>query len=324
MEKILVVGATGQLGAAAIRKLVGRGASVRALVRSSEAVESFGARGIEAVLGDLTDAPSLDRACSGIGVIVATANAAIPTRESDTFAAVDRLGYRNLIQAAVNARIRRFIYTSVPTSKYERLTPFFQFKRETEKALAASSLDSVIFRADIFMDVAFVMMGSTIPLRGSERPTVLRPFSFASRHLARIKDSIEHKKVALVPGDGTARHRFVCVDDVAEFLVAAASGGPSGIHAVGGPEALTFLDIVHLYERVLNIKVRPQHAPAMVFRCAAPLIRPFSPAGSNIMCLNYIAAKEETLAESASAPQFGVRLTSAETFLRAKNALPAK
>jgi hypothetical protein len=56
----------------------------------------------------------------------------------------------------------------------------------------------------------------------------------------------------MIPGDGTARHTFICVDDVAGFLAAAAISGPSGIHAIGGPEALTFLDIVRLYERILG------------------------------------------------------------------------
>ena len=193
--------------------------------------------GIEPVRGDLTDPSSLARACAGITTVIATANAAIPTRRTDTFEAVERDGYRNLIQAAVAARVRRFIYTSAPLSKHERLSPLLRFKRETERALAASGLDHVIFRADIFMDTAFTMMGSAIPLRGSESATVLRPFAFANRHFARIKDSIEQKHVALIPGDGTSRHTFICVDDVAAFLASAAFTGPSGIHAIGGPEA---------------------------------------------------------------------------------------
>ena len=60
-----------------------------------------------------------------------------------------------------------------------------------------------------------------------------------------------------------------------------------------------------------------------MFRAAARLIRPFSPAGANLMALNYIAAVEDSLADPAAAAAFGVRLTSAEAFLRAKTALAA-
>lgn len=323
MERILVIGATGQLGRATIRRLRGKSASVRALVRGPEAAAGFESSGIETITGDLTDAGSLSLACDGVATVIATANAAIPTRRSDTFEAVERDGYRNLIQAATAAGVRRFVYTSAPLSKQEHLSPLLRFKRETEQTLASSGLDHVIFRADVFMDTAFTMMGSAIPLRGSEGATVLRPFGFANRYFARIKDSIERKHVALIPGDGTTRHTFICVDDVAEFLASAAFSGPSGIHSIGGPEALSFLDIVHLYERILGVTLRVQHAPAPVFRVAALLMRPFSRAGANLMALNYLGAKEDSLGDPAAAAAFGVQLTSAEAFLRRKSALAA-
>ena len=113
------------------------------------------------------------------------------------------------------------------------------------------------------------------------------------------------------------------MDDVAAFLASAALSGPSGIHAIGGPEPLTFLDIVRLYERILGVTLKVQHAPARVFRAAALLMRPFSPAGANLMALNYIGAMEDSLADPAAAGAFGVKLTSAETFLRRKSALAA-
>ncbi len=323
MERFLVIGATGQLGRAAIGKLKDRAAGIRALIRQPDAATRFQSLGVEPVLGDLTDPSSLARACAGITTVIATANVALPTRRTDTFEAVERDGYRNLIQASVAAGVRRFIYTSAPLSRRQHLSPLLRFKRETEQALISSGLDYVIFRADVFMDTAFSMMGSAIPLRGSEGATVLRPFAFANRHFARIQDSIERKHIALVPGDGTSRHTFICVDDVAEFLASAALSGPSGIHAIGGPEPLTFLDIVRLYERILGATLKVQHAPARLFRAAALLLRPFSPAGANLMALNYIGAMEDSLADPAAAGAFGVKLTSAENFLRGKIALAA-
>ena len=41
------------------------------------------------------------------------------------------------------------------------------------------------------------------------------------------------------------------------------------------------------------------------------------------MCLNYIAAKESTLADNTAAAAFGVDLTTAERFLRSKTAIAA-
>jgi len=246
MEMTLVIGATGQVGRAVIARLRRSARPVRAFVRSAEAAAGFQSAGIETALGDLTDASTLSRACFGATTVVATANAAVPTRRTDTFEAVERDGYRNLIRAAVSAGVRRFVFTSVPLTRHDRLSPLLRFKRETERALETSGLEHVIFRADVFMDTAFAMMGSAIPLRGAEGATVLRPFAFANRHFARIKDSIEQKGVAMIPGDGSSRHAFICVDDVAAFLAAAAISGLTGVYDIGGPEALSFLDIVRI------------------------------------------------------------------------------
>ena len=323
MDKVLVVGATGQTGLATVRRLRAQGVDVRALIRNPARASQFAALRVDAVQGDLTDPSSLRRACRNVTVIVATANAAVPTRPADTFESVERDGYRNLIQAAAAAKVRRFVYTSVPLTKYVHLSPFLQYKRATEAALAASGLDHVIFRAGIFMDVAFAMMGSSIPLCGAEAATIQRPFAFANRHFANIRNSIETKRVALVPGDGSKRHSFICVDDVAAYLAAASIGGPSGIHNIGGPEALTFCDVVALYERILGITLRVRRTPAAVFRIAATVMRPFSPAAANLMALNYIGTREETVFDTAPAHEFGVRLTTAEEFLRSRVAMAA-
>lgn len=321
MALILVVGATGQLGLAAVKELLSQGNKVRALVRDPEAMPNFRALGAEPVVGDLTQRDTLASACQGVTEIVATANAAIPSRPNDTFEAVERYGYRNLVGVAAEAGVRRFIYTSVPQLRRESSSEFFRLKRETESLIQASGMDSVIFRTDVFMDVAFAMMGSAIPLRGATAATVLRPFAFAKNHYQRNKDSIDRKHVAQIPGDGTVRHAFICVDDVARFLAAAAVGGPSGVHTLGGPDAITYLDVVKVFEKVMGTNLRVKKTPAVVFRILSQVLRPFNPAAANIMFINLIGATEETFCDPSTPTQFRVSLTSAESFLRAKYAL---
>jgi uncharacterized protein YbjT (DUF2867 family) len=139
--KILVVGASGQLGTEVIGQLRSQQLELRALVRDDQAADDLRVRGVEPVRGDLTDPASLSRACKDVEVIVATANAAVPTRKTDTFRAVDLLGYESLIRVASNANVRRFIYTSVPLSRHSRLSPFLQYKRIIEETLVRSGLE---------------------------------------------------------------------------------------------------------------------------------------------------------------------------------------
>ena len=321
MERILVAGATGQLGMAAVQQLRAVGRPVRALIRNPAAAPAFHLLGAETAIGDLTQPDSLAAACRGVTHILATANAAVPTRKGDTFDAVERLGYRNLIAAAKEAGVGRFIYTSVGESRHEASSEFFRCKRETERALLASGIDTVILRAGIFMDLAFAMMGSEIPLRGAACPTALRPFSFSRNHFERVRNSIVTARTATIPGNGSLRQAFLCVDDVARCLVAATAGGPNGIHALNGPEAQTFLDIVRLYERLLDTRLKVRKGPAFVFRAMSKVLRPFNPAAANLMHLNYVAATEETFPTPETARTFGISLTTSEAFLRAKLAL---
>ncbi len=106
---ILVVGATGQLGTVVVRKLEERGKSVRALVRKTSNYQHLVRDGNELVFGDLRNAASLDAACQNIDTVIATANAAVPREEGDSFKAVDDQGYENLINACRQQGVRQFV-----------------------------------------------------------------------------------------------------------------------------------------------------------------------------------------------------------------------
>jgi NADH dehydrogenase len=321
MAEILIVGATGQAGMAAGKRLVAAGKRVRGLYRSEAAAERLRAAGMEPAAGDLAQPETLALACEGVETVIATANSSTPTHAGDRPATVEGAGYANLLAAAKRAGVRRFVYTSVPHSPHAGESAFFRAKMEAERQILASGLEAVIFRCNVFMDVAFAMMGSDIPVRGAEGATVLRAFGFSRDHFEKIRTSMAEKRTALVPGDGRVRHSFLCVDDVAAYLAAAAQGGTAGTYSVGGPEPLTYLDVVKLFEKLLGHPLQVKQTPAWVFRMIGAVMRPFHPAAANLMQLNYVSAVDETVDDPAVAARFGVRLTRAEEFLRARAAL---
>ena len=100
MSRVLVAGATGQLGRVIVHKLAAAGIPVRALARQAEALAALSAVA-EVAPVDLLDVPKLTEACRGIDQIVATANNNMgkgptsPTR-------IDLHAYQNLCAAARN------------------------------------------------------------------------------------------------------------------------------------------------------------------------------------------------------------------------------
>lgn len=325
---ILIVGATGQLGTAVVRRLAagesGRaGERVRAFVRPTSDTRHIGIPNVELAYGDLRNAASVDAACAGVDVIIATANTVAP-RSRYSFARDEGDGYRNLIAGAERNNVGQFIFMSVPVLTHDDAIPTFRHKRLVERRLVASKVPYTIFRGSLFMDDWFALIGSSIPLRGAQAATLERPFWFSRAFMKGVGHMIEERGVALVPGSGATRHSFIALDDVATFIVKAVrrQGALSKIYEIGGPEALSWSQVVALFEKVLGRRVRAIYAPAALFRLQQLLLSPFSPAAGNMMGMNWAVGTQDTVCDTAAASEFGVTLTTSEQFLRDKASLP--
>jgi uncharacterized protein YbjT (DUF2867 family) len=89
---VLVVGATGLLGAEVCRKLRGAGKVVRAMVRSSSApnkLDTLRSVGVETAVADLKEPASLVRVLEGISEIITTASSTFSRQEGDSIESVD-------------------------------------------------------------------------------------------------------------------------------------------------------------------------------------------------------------------------------------------
>jgi UDP-glucose 4-epimerase len=114
--RVLVTGGFGYLGAQVARRFSERGADVRVLDRGmlAEHVTWARERGIEVVLGDVTDPPSLVGVCEGVDAVVHTAALNQPSCAADPALglSVNALGTRNVLAEAGEAGVARFIYLS--------------------------------------------------------------------------------------------------------------------------------------------------------------------------------------------------------------------
>jgi dihydroflavonol-4-reductase len=111
--KTLITGASGFVGSAVLRQLIGAGHTVRALVRPNSDRRNLSGLPMEVVTGDLTDRASLDRAligCSSLFHVAAIYRLWVPHPQEIYDANVN--GTRNLMIAAANAGVKRIVYTS--------------------------------------------------------------------------------------------------------------------------------------------------------------------------------------------------------------------
>ena len=110
----LVVGGTGLVGGATVRKLRDDQQPLSVMLRGGDRHPKAAAlRELDVTIidGDLTDPESCARACRGAEVVICTATS-MPTGANDGLRRVDREGTLSLIDNAAAAGVERFVYVS--------------------------------------------------------------------------------------------------------------------------------------------------------------------------------------------------------------------
>lgn len=233
---ILIAGATGVLGYEICRLLAESGKDTRALVRESsnpDKIRDLTSIGAEIVYGDLKNPHSLATACAGADTIVSTASSIIVKGEGDSIESVDRQGQLDLIEAAKLAGVSHFIYISFPDTGLS--FPLQDAKRSVEGALKGSGMTYTILQPTNFMEVWFS------PALGFDTDNTR----------------------ATIYGTGERKLSWISFKDVAKFA-AASVDNPVARDAtikLGGPAALSYREVVSIFEKVLGKTFTVEHAP---------------------------------------------------------------
>jgi uncharacterized protein YbjT (DUF2867 family) len=292
-SRVLVAGATGQLGSVVVRKLSAAGVPVRALARNREklAALAVSAPGVEIAPVDLLALAPLTEACRGVGQIVATANNNMGTGPTSP-AKVDLTAYQNLCAGARNTGVRRLIFVSTNGAESDSPVDLFKIKWYIEDAIKRSGVPYVFLQATAFMEIWVSQL---------------------------IADAIRQKGVATVFGDGTGVGNYIAVEDVAEFIVriVAREAVVNETIELGGPSNASFNELVTLVERQLGSSGRRRHVPTFVMKYLPPLVRPFNEVAARLMTLGYYATLHKPSSRwKVAADRFGVSPRTVETFVQ--------
>lgn len=323
MKRILLVGATGQLGSRVYEKLKDKkDYTTRIFIREDSQYDHLKDGDPEMVFGDLKNKASIEKAVDGCDIIITTANSAAPRKKEDSFQKVDIDGFKDLIDIAKAKGVKKFIFTSaIPVSdRYEKWIPLCKSKAIIERSLKKSGLNYTILQFDTFMDVYFTFLGTSIPTVGDPAALVHRPFKFMQNFYNGIKDDIDNGKIGIV-GDGKSTHSYIAIENVADFIVASIEHPEMDRHTIqlGGPEALSALEVKAIFEKVLNKTLTVKRTPALMMKVMGNVFSLFNEGASNIFKLNYMAAKESFDIDCSEwAEKLGIHLISAEEYLLGK------
>jgi len=266
MKRVLVAGATGYLGQFVAREFKARGYFVRALARSPGRLDHMRDSLDEIVQGEVTRPETIAHVCDDIDIVFSSIGI---TKQKDklTFRDVDYQGNVNLLKAAQQAGVEKFIYVSVFNGPNLLHLDIVKAHEDFVDVLKASGMNHA----------------------------VLRPTGYFS-DMTEFLQMAKKGRVYLI-GDGSNRVNPIHGADLAVSCVDAAEGERQEVD-VGGPEIMTFREIAELAFRSLGKPARITAVPAWVMRPVIATTKLFSKHQSELLAFFTTAMTSDVVASS--------------------------
>lgn len=248
---IMVTGGTGFVGSNIVRLLVKKGQNVRCLVRESSPRNVLDGLDVKFCTGDILVPGTLKEALQDIDTVIHLVGIIKEIRGA-TFERIHTEGTKNILEAARNAGIKKYIHMSALGTRPGGLSRYHKTKWLAEEAVRNSGLKYVILRPSIICgaDDEFVNM------------------------FAKMIRQTFITRIIPVIGKGESRMQPIYVGDVAHcFYEAAVNDNISNkTYEIGGPDAISFNEILDTITKVMQKARFKIHLPMTLFKPIAFLM----------------------------------------------------
>jgi uncharacterized protein YbjT (DUF2867 family) len=294
---VAIAGGSGFIGRSIARRLAAT-AQLRARVLSrnpQRARSRLADLEAEFVRGEVTEPATLPAALAGASAVVSAVQFdGYPIenpRRGLTFERIDLGGTLALLAAAKTAGVNRFIYVSGAAADETSPHPGFRAKGKAERAIRESGLEYTILRPSL------VYGPDDAVVNGFARAIRLAP-------------------VFPVPGTGRQTLQPVLVDDLAACVALAVSGrGRNGTYDIGGPDLMTFDDLIRLIMELTGHRRPIVHVPESVMRAMGAIAEMLPTPPLSRDAVTFVTA-DNACDIAPLVAEFGIQLTSARVGMR--------
>lgn len=252
---VLLTGATGYIGGRLLRHLEEGGRAVRCLARTPDRVPARAA-GTTVIQGDCLDEASLDRALAGVhsAYYLVHSMAAGPD-----FAETDRRAAASFGRAAARAGVRRIVYLGGLAADAPSLSKHLRSRAESGDVLRASGVPVIEFRASIVIGAGSLSFDI-------------------------IQALVERLPAMVCPRWVSTLTQPIAIDDVIGYLIAALDlpDGISGIYEIGGPEVVSYGEVMREYARLRGLRRLLVPVPVLTPRLSGLWLALVTPAQARV------------------------------------------
>ncbi|MFN2281813.1 MAG: SDR family oxidoreductase [Anaerolineales bacterium] len=232
MKKILLTGATGFIGKALTRHFSETDYQIRALIHpSSKSPDLPKGIPVEAFVSGLNDLRGLQAALVGVDIVYHLASEEALGARGDLLG-TDIQGTRNMVQAAEEAGVERFIYLSHLGADRASAYPVMTAKAIAEDHIRKSGLDYTILRTGV----------------------VYGPQDRFTTSLSNLIRGIP--LIFPLPDKGDTLLQPLWIEDLANILLWTLDNPKTKreLYEIGGPEQLSFREIISTLLNVMGLK----------------------------------------------------------------------
>ena len=249
----LVTGATGFVGRNVVKALCARGMQVRCLVRRPGREAVLAGQDVDVHYGSIGDPGALRAAFYNLDVVVHLV-AVIRESGKATFQEVNLRGTENVVAVAQREGVKHLVHVSAIGAAADTRYPYLYSKWKAEQAVAGSGLPYTILR-----------------------PSIL--FGEGDEFINALAGLVRAFPIVPVAGSGKNRFQPIAVVELAR-CIAEAAGNEEMVGRtieIGGPEHLSYNDIVDIIARTYGLRRLKLHIPVPIMRPVVKLMETVLP-----------------------------------------------